>query len=340
MMDFVLMCSGQGSQKPGMGACALSMPEVAQAAECASDICGVDVSALLTSADAETLANTRNSQLAISALSIGLSQALLNAGAIPKAALGFSLGQISALAVCGMLSTEETFALLDVRSKAMERVASKTNGAMTALLKITHEQAEALCREVAQEDVLVPANYNCPGQVVVSGSTAAIERAEAAWKEHGGRTSRLATTGAFHSPLMQEAADELAAYLETLTFRAPRFPMICNVDAKPLMPEAAHKHLALHLAKPVRFSQSVSAVLEASPESAFVEAGFGGVLVNLVKRIEKQAPRFNVCDGESLEACKAALEGEADVTSPQNPAATTSATITHASQSNISERRG
>ena len=187
---------------------------------------------------------------------------------------------------------------------------------MSALLKADEEAVRALCDECAQDEVLVPANFNCPGQIVVAGAPAAVERAEQAWAAAGKRFSRLATSGAFHSPLMAEAADGLAAYLEGVEFFEANVPLICNVDAAPLSAADAREHLVRHLTSPVRFQQSVEA-LAAAGADAFAEVGFGGVLANLVKRIDKGAARSCVQDRASLNACAATYGGLAATDSEQ-----------------------
>ena len=297
----VFMCSGQGSQKPGMGADLIDVPEVAQVFDCASDILGVDVRNLCTQAPAEELNETRNAQAAIATLSIGIATALIARGVQPQAVLGFSLGQISALAISGMLSVEDTFRLLAVRSEVMAKAAQQNEGVMSAFMKGTPEEVEEVCASCAQGQVLVPANYNSAAQIVVSGEVAAVERAEAAWKERGYKARRLATSGAFHSPLMQRAASEFSAYLETVQFSDPRVPLICNTDAQPLKAADAPAHLTAHLTHPVRFMQSVQE-LAAAGATSFVEVGFGGVLNNLVKRIDPNLDHVCVQDRASMEA--------------------------------------
>lgn len=300
----VFMLSGQGSQKPGMGADLLDVPEVAAAFSCASKAFGFDVADLVRSDDPERINDTRFAQPALCALSVGIAHALEARGVEPAAVLGFSLGQIGALAVAGMLSDEDTFALVRRRTDLMAEAAEKHPGAMSALLKGTDEEVEALCEECAQGQVLVPANYNSPGQVVISGELDAVARAEEKWAAMGKRASRLKTSGAFHSPLMAEAAEGLAAYMEGVTFADPRIPLICNVDAAPLTAATAREHLALQMTHPVRFVQCVRN-LAAAGADAFVEVGFGGVLMNLVKRIDKDLDRACVQNKESFEACVA-----------------------------------
>ena len=219
----------------------------------------------------------------------------------PQAVLGFSLGQVSALAVSGMLTYEETFSFVAERARLMAQAAAERPGVMSALLKADGESVEQLCEECAQGQVLVPANFNCPGQIVISGELAAVERAEAAWEAAGKRYARLATSGAFHSPLMQSAADELDAYLAEVDFKQPSVPLICNTDAQPLSAETARRHLVDHLTHPVRFEQSVQTLVDQGA-AVFAEVGFGGVLSNLVKRIDRKAARPCIQDTASFDA--------------------------------------
>ena len=301
----VFMFSGQGSQKPGMGADLFAVEEVRATFACASDVLGFDVADLVLNAEPEKLNDTRNAQPALCALSVAVARALMARGVEPAAVLGFSLGQVSALAVSGMLADEATFALVKARSELMAEAAAAHPGAMSALLKADEDAVQALCDECAEGDVLVPANFNCPGQIVVAGTPEAVERAEAAWAAAGKRSSRLATSGAFHSPLMASAAEGMAAYLENVEFSEPRVPLICNVTAAPLSAADARESLVRHLTSPVRFDASVAALAAAGADT-FVEVGFGGVLANLVKRIDKTATRACVQDRASFDALLAA----------------------------------
>ena len=314
----VFLFSGQGSQKPGMGADLMDAPEVAETFECASDVLGFDVADLVLNARPETLNDTRNAQPALCALSVGIARALMARGVQPAAVLGFSLGQVGALAVSGMLTCKDTFGFVKVRAALMAEAAAAHPGAMSALLKADEESVEALCEECAEGEVLVPANFNCPGQIVVAGTPSAVERAEAAWASAGKRSSRLATSGAFHSPLMAEAAAGLASYLENVEFSEARIPLICNVTAGPLRAADAREHLVRHLTSPVRFDASV-AKLAAAGADTFVEVGFGSVLANLVKRIDKAATRACVQDRASFDAFLAS-QAERAVAETDSPA--------------------
>lgn len=304
----VFMFSGQGSQKPGMGIDLLAIDGVAEAFACASDAFGFDIADLIAQGSPEELERTRNAQAALTALSIGLSHALASRGVLPSAVLGFSLGQISALYAAGMLDMSTTFALAAKRAELMEQASVEHPGAMCALLGADIEAATELCATCAEGEVLVIANFNCPGQIVISGTKDAIGRAQEAWASQKKRSVLLATAGAFHSPLMQEAADAFATYLKALEFSEANVPLICNVDAQSLEAENARKHLVRHLVEPVRFEQSVVA-LTGVGASEFIEIGFGGVLVGLVKRIDKSLARRLIADVASFEELALRSEG-------------------------------
>jgi len=289
----VYLFSGQGSQRPGMGADLWEIAEIAETFSCASDVFGMDVKKLIMEGSQEELDKTRNAQAALVALSVGIARALGARGVDPSAVAGFSLGQISALAISGMLGVEETFELAEARAALMEEAAENHPGAMCALLGADEAAVSDLCGSCAHDDVLVAANFNCPGQIVISGSKPAIARAQEEWTAKKKRSSLLATSGAFHSPLMQEAADDFARYLDKVEFSQPTIPLICNVDARPLRAEFAAQHLAQHLIRPVLFEQSVSLLRDAGAET-FVEIGFGGVLTGLVKRIERSTVRTTI----------------------------------------------
>ena len=299
LAGLVFMASGQGSQKPGMGADMLDIPEVAAVFACASDVLGRDVAALVRDASPEELNDTRNAQIAIAALSVGMGRALEARGIVPDALLGFSLGQVSAMVLGGMLAEEDAFALIAERSRLMGEAADANPGVMSALLKITLPEAEALCAQCAEDEVLVPANGG--GQIVIAGTPAAVTRAEEAWAASKGRFSRLATSGAFHSPLMAPAQAPFADYLAKVEFRESVVPVIGNVHAAPLDAAGARDELVAHLVSPVQFEASVAKLQEAGAKM-FAEVGFGGVLANLVKRIDRSAPRAAIQDRPSFDA--------------------------------------
>lgn len=287
----VWILPGQGAQKPGMGADLLELPQVAQAFALASDVLGLDLADLSRNGSAEDVNRPFNAQALTMAVSVGTGRFLQANGLAPSAVLGFSLGQIGALALAGVLSDERAFRLLKVRATAMAAACEQVPGGMLALLGADAQDAEELCKECAGGEVLLPANYNCPGQIVISGTEAAIERAGARWKELGNKASRLNTSGAFHSPLMEQAAEAVAEACADLDFREPEVPLICNTDARPFRANEAAARLAAQVKSPVRFSQSVEYLI-AQGETDFLEVGFGAVLNGLVKRIDRTTNRM------------------------------------------------
>lgn len=287
----VWMLPGQGAQKPGMGADLLELPQVAQTFALASDVLGLDLADLSRNGSAEDVNRPFNAQALTMAVSVGTGRFLQANGLGPSAVLGFSLGQIGALALAGVLSDEQAFRLLKVRATAMAAACEQVPGGMLALLGADAQDAEELCKECAGGEVLLPANYNCPGQIVISGTEAAIERAGARWKELGNKASRLNTSGAFHSPLMEQAAEAVAEACADLDFREPEVPLICNTDARPFRASEAAARLAAQVKSPVRFSQSVEYLI-AQGETDFLEVGFGAVLNGLVKRIDRTTNRM------------------------------------------------
>ena len=233
-------------------------------------------------------------------LSVAVAKALEARGVRPAYVAGFSLGQIAALAVSGMVSERDAFRIAAFRAKVMAEAAAARPGSMCALLGGEPEEASEVCSSAAQGDVLVCANYNAPGQIVISGDVVAVDRAAALWKERPRhKASMLATSGAFHSPLMQPAAEALAEFLEEVEFHEARTPLVCNVDARPLSAADARAHLASQVVSPVLFEQSVHWLSEQGVDT-FVECGFGGVLTKLVKRIEPAAARFAPVSPEEI----------------------------------------
>lgn len=293
MAKIAFLLSGQGAQKPGMGAALIEpgAPEVAETFAVATEAFGFDVADVCLNASAETLRDTAYAQPAMCALSVAVAKSLEARGVSPSYVAGFSLGQIGALAVSGMVDEVDAFRIAAFRAKAMAEAAAARPGSMCALLGGDMNEARDVCLQVAGDDVLVRANYNAPGQTVVSGDVAAVERAAELWSEcprH--KASMLATSGAFHSPLMQPAADALAEFLEGVEFCEPRVPLVCNTDARPLRAADARAHLAAQVSSPVLFEQSVR-WLSMQGVDAFIECGFGGVLSKLVRRIEPDALR-------------------------------------------------
>lgn len=320
----VLLCSGQGAQKPHMGEDLLDISEVAEVFDCASAILNVDLVDLVKNGEAEAVNNAFNAQALTMALSVGLGRALMARGVSVDAIIGFSLGEISGLALSGILSLEDAFALLKVRAQSMDEACSKRAGGMLALLGVDEDAAREICEATlaagkeqgvavsdsegtAHEEVLVLANYNCPGQIVLSGDVSAIDRAQEICKERKVRCSRLSTAGAFHSPLMQSASVAVKEFCETLSFASPTISLICNTDARPFVSSEAAERLSSQIISPVRYEQGVSYLIEQGNKE-FIEAGFGGVLFNMMKRIDKTVDRYKVGTRKDFDAFFASEE--------------------------------
>lgn len=207
------------------------------------------------------------------------------------------------LALAGILSLDDAFKLLKVRASAMAEACQQREGAMLALLAASHEDAEAVCEACAGEDILLPANFNCPGQVVLSGDAAAIERAEAHWKGMKKKCARLKTAGGFHSPLMTSASEVLANYFagsDAPVFNEAEITLICNTDAAPFVVSEAAERLSAQVISPVLFEQGVNYLIDKG-ENEFVEIGYGGVLFTMMKRISKEVDRVRVGTREQFD---------------------------------------
>lgn len=303
-----ILCGGQGAQAPGMADALGRGALVDEVFEAASDVCGFDVRAAC--GDASALADAERVQPALCAVSIASARLAQSAGVELGYVAGFSLGQVAALNVAGMLSLEQTFSLCSARARAMAKAAEKTPGAMCALSGADEAAVEELIERTAGEDVLVAANFNAPGQIVVSGHRAAVERAAQAWRARPRRrATMLAVAGAFHSPLMQDAARDVAAFLADVRFGEPRIPLVCNVDARPLSAQAAPKRMARQIVSPVLFDRSIAWLSEQGVD-VYVECGSGSVLCSLVRRISPSARRFHAASPDEARAAAGFSDGE------------------------------
>lgn len=307
-MKTVFLFSGQGSQYPGMGAeLAAKYGKTKEILECGSDIMGFDLLKKLTDSTPEELAQTRLSQPAIFTASlIALCTAREN-GIDNCAVAGHSLGEYAAMYASGMLTMEDAFKAIKLRSEAMAKAAEATGGAMAAIIGCDNETIEQVCRET--EGFVAPANYNSPAQTVIAGEAASLDAAVAKFAEMGKRAVKLAVSAAFHTKLMAGAAEEFKAAISGFEFKAPVCDFYANLYGKKLtdfsdMPS----YLAAHICNPVKFVDEMNAMNEAGIE-AYVELGPNKVLTGLVKKTFKGANAVNIENCETLEKALAALKG-------------------------------
>jgi [acyl-carrier-protein] S-malonyltransferase len=289
-MNIVLLFPGQGSQKPGMGKdLAEAFSEARVVFERVDAALGAPLSRLCFDGPAEDLTLTQNAQPALLAHGAAV-WAVARDRVAPRvvAAAGHSLGEFSAYHAAGALTLEDAAKLVRRRGELMYASGVQRPGAMAAILGDPSVSIEDICaRATAEAGLAVPANYNGPGQIVISGEVLGVERAMALAKEAGAkRTIRLNVSGAFHSPLMATAADGLREALDHVELAAPNFPVYANVTAEPVTSAARAKQVLLEqLTSPVRWSAEVQALAGRYADALFVEMGPGSVLTGLVKKI-------------------------------------------------------
>jgi [acyl-carrier-protein] S-malonyltransferase len=289
-MQVVLLFPGQGSQKPGMAKdVAETFPAARAALDAADKALGVSLSKLMFDGPAEELTLTHNAQPALLAHGAAI-WAVVKDKVGPKvvAAAGHSLGEFTAYHAAGSLSIEDAVKLVRRRGELMYETGVQRPGAMAALLGETSRPIEEICDEATRAaGTVVPANYNCPGQLVISGESAGVDKAMELAKASGAkRAIKLNVSGAFHSPLMQPAREGLKAALDAAKFSDPKFPVFANVDGAPVGDAAmAKRRLLDQLVSPVRWTQEITAMTQSHPDALFVEMGPGNVLAGLVKKI-------------------------------------------------------
>lgn len=278
---------GQGAQFVGMGQDLYNLNEETKALfEKANEILGFRITDIMFNGTDEDLKQTKVTQPAIFLHSVALATALGDSFK-PDMVAGHSLGEFSALVAAGALSFEDGLKLVSQRANAMQKACEIEPSTMAAILGLEDSVVENICAQI--EDVVVPANYNCPGQLVISGSIPGVDKACTLLTEAGAkRALKLNVGGAFHSPLMEPAKVELQAAIESTEIRTPNCPIYQNVDAKPYTSPAEIKaNLIAQLTGAVRWTQTVQNMLADGAE-AFVEVGPGNVLQGLVKKVDRQ----------------------------------------------------
>ena len=277
---------GQGSQFPGM--CRDLYDAHAEAREmcqAADRLLGFSLTTVMFDGTAEDLKQTNVTQPAVFLHSV-VAQRLMTIEK-PDMVAGHSLGEFSALVACGALRFEDALLLVSARAKAMQAACEQNPGTMAAVLGLEDEKVVEICDQITNDHIVVAANFNCPGQVVISGEVDAIDAACVALKEAGARRAlRLPVGGAFHSPLMQPAAEDLAAAINKTEFHKPFCPIYQNVTAQASVePEIIRENLLKQLTAPVRWTQSVQNMI-ADGANEFYECGPGDVLKGLIRKID------------------------------------------------------
>lgn len=308
-MEIVLLLPGQGSQKVGMGRDLFDASSAAREAfETVDRVTGEAISALAFEGPDDQLRLTHNAQPALLAHSAA-AWAMVGDVLAPFvcAAAGHSLGEFSAYHAVGTFSLEDAARIVRRRGELMYETGRARPGAMCAVLGILNRSVEDICLEASEVALVVPANFNNPEQVVISGETAGVERAMALAKAAGAkRCLPLPVSGAFHSPLMQSAVSGLEAVLASATLRDPRVPVYANVDASAVTSaESAHALLLQQLTSPVQWTHVMQALVQAYPDALFVELGTGSVLSGLARRI---APDVRTMTGGTVADLEKLLE--------------------------------
>lgn len=305
MSKIAFLFAGQGAQYPGMGK---SLYETSPAARRVFD----RVQALRPGTleqcffgDVQLLAQTENTQPCLFAVDYACAAALQEAGVCADFAAGFSLGEVAAAAFCGILSFDDAFALVCRRGQLMAEAAKAHPGAMTAVLKLDEATVDALA---GAYDQVFPVNYNCPGQIVVSGQPDQLAAFEADVAGRGGRTMRLKVSGGFHSPFMAQAAQGLSDYLQSYSFSAPRIALYANATARPYGDPKTL--LPLQVKSPVLWQRTIDQMVR-DGAAVFVEVGAGKTLCGLMRKMPYDVKCTGVQDAESLKAALAALKGDA-----------------------------
>ena len=305
-MNKIAFCfPGQGSIEAGMGKdIADAVPEARAVFERGSEASGLDLERLCFRADASELVDTAVQQPALVATSLAVLAAIRDRGIEPDFVVGHSVGEFAALAAAEALSLEEAITLVRERGMAMAEAALQHPGSMAAILGLEDEVVETLCRQILG---VWPANYNCPGQIVVSGETLAVDECiERAQEQGARRVVKLKVSGAFHSPLVARAADRLRPAIDRVKFQEPVAPFMSTVTARIESAQRLAPLLVDQLTAPVRFTQAASELMREGVKT-FVEVGPGNVLSGLVKRIDRGVKAVSISNLSQLDKLHDAL---------------------------------
>ena len=292
-MSKVAFCfPGQGSLEEGMGReIALAVPEAMEVYRVGSEVSGLDLQKLCFESPIEDLVKTEVQQPALVATSLAVLAALRARGIAPDYVVGHSVGEFAAIAAANSIDTSEAIGLVRARGLAMAEAARESDGTMAAILGLDDEVVEELCAEI---EGVWPANYNCPGQIVVSGEEGAVEKLIHKATSLGARRAvKLKVSGAFHSPLVEKAAEMLRPAVERVRFADPVAPFMSTVTAKIEPAQRMAGLLVNQVTAPVKFTQAAQGLVKEGAKT-FVEVGPGNVLSGLLKRIDKTVKAVSV----------------------------------------------
>lgn len=290
MGKIAFVFSGQGDQYVGMG------KDIYEKYPCAAKIFdSFGIADLCFKSTEEALKETKNTQPCLFALESAYCEVLREHGIIPSAVAGFSLGEITALSQSGLCSTEDGFAIVKKRGELMQTCAERYDTAMAAVVKLSHEKVEEICREFSD---IYPVNYNCPNQTTVSGLSTQLSEFSARVKNEGGRAIPLKVKGAFHSPFMKEASEGFGKFLNDYTFGEQKIPLYSNVTGK-IYDGDVKSLLSRQISSPVRWEDIIKNMISDGIDT-FIEIGPGKTLTNMTGKISNEVTALCVCELDEL----------------------------------------